>query len=171
MEQEYFHRKGYYRHKRDGTIVYVKPTLVKNNRRKTRSLTKNKYKRYVMSARIRSQKKMFGKNYWKYSLGRFGYKNLINKNAKQRHNALNRAISKFGYDTVKDRVKKTLGALQRKERALQYKLERELKAKVKKGEMTDGELFIEQSKINTTITKRMKIKDVIKSDYEWLMKE
>lgn len=111
---EYYQRKGHYRKRKDGTRIYIKPMRVRNTRRRTTSLTKKNYPRYIRSAFIRSQKKMFGKDYWKTSLGRYGYKQIATKNARQRHLALANAIRKLGYSTVCDRMKKMVGMNKKK---------------------------------------------------------
>ena len=105
---EYFTRKGHYRTRKDGSKIFIQPTRVRKTRRRTSSMTKQNYPRYIRSSMIRSQKKLFGKDYWKTSLGRYGYKNLRSKTTRQRHIALENAVRKLGYDVVLNRMKKTV---------------------------------------------------------------
>jgi len=111
---EYFIRKGHYRTRKDGTQIYVKPMQVRKTRRRTSSITKQTYPRYIRASMIRTQRRLFGNDYWKTSLGRYGYKNIKNKTTRQRHIALANASRKLGYKVVLERMKKTVKYMRNK---------------------------------------------------------
>jgi len=164
------YRREHYRTNKRGEKVLIPGKWIKYNRKRNSQPDGKPKKRFYRSAQIRSLKKNFGKEYYKYTLGRFGYKDLKNKTSRQRHIALERAISKFGYKIVVQRLIKICALIEKKKHYMFRELKNKLKNDIKSnpGNYDLVKISKEHAKILDAVSSKYGILKFMKKDVKYI---